>query len=293
MQLDDEEDAAAAAAAASTQPKKKEQRWYADFCIHISPDTLTTIAVYGAALHPLYLDIESNACYLMLLQRSLRPHVVPIPYIRAAIILLREGMRHTLDARLIPPLAVSDEGMHAFMRSYHSFAALRFQRRLRDHPELLSATVRVLVQGPFFTARMETKPIESCRRIPFFTGHTIYDLLMRADLRVLPSVFNERHPVFMAALHDARYTRDSGNKNDYDYALPHRIRLKMHAPMHLREDIDATVQHNLLFLNRSIMMMETQEDDGCDFYEPYGLILRTELANSLAVLRHDIIIKQE
>jgi hypothetical protein len=262
-------------------------QWYVDFCATISPDTLATLAVYAAAMHPLYLGIEADATSLALLQRCLRPFAVPLPYIRIALTLLREGMRHTLGAPRIAPLSddEADARSLAFMRAYHAFVALRFQRRMREQPALLSATVRVLVQGPFFAARMAHKSIDGCRRLPFFTGHTFFDLLIRADLHVLPSRFAQRYPDFMRALHDARDAR----ADDLEPApTNHRLKLQAHAPALIEHDIDATVQYSLLLLHPPFAKPDEEEerDEGRDFYEPYGLILRTELADSLCALRH-------
>ena len=259
-------------------------RWYLGFCTAVTPDTLCTLAVYGASLHPLYVGIESNPESLDLLQRRLRPHAVSFEHIRTGIALLREGMRHTLNAPIPANLVelAREPRVRAFMRAYHGFAALRFQKRMRAQPELLSATVRVLMQGPFFTARVAHRPLERCQRLPFFTGHSFYDLFMRVDVRVLPSVFPERYPDFMDELHNARMERDDDAY--HDPLLSHRALLHTRAPIELDGDIDAAVQFGLLFSNNNTTPPHT---DAVYYYEPHGLSLRSELADALAFLRAD------
>ena len=268
-----------------TPPKtKKTQRWYADYCAAVSPDTLSTIAVYAAAMHPFYLGLETSGDALALLQRRLRPHAISLSYLRASLAILREGMRHTFGAPVPASLVelAREDCVRHFMRAYHCYAAMRFQRRMRAHPELLSAAVRVFTQGPFFDARIAPKNLDACRRVPFFTGHSLYDLLVRADPRALPSVFPTRYPDFLRTLVEEREAR--AVEAAPEPSLSHRVRLQADAPALLEDDIDAAVQYALLFQNR---FTEDGDPPGCDFYEPHGLDLRTTLADSLAALRHD------
>lgn len=262
------------------------QRWYADFCAAVSPDTLATIAVYAASMHPFYMGLENNAEALAVLQRCLRPQAVNLAYLRASLALLREGMRHTLGAPIPASLVelAREDRVRDFMRAYHSYAALRFQRRMRAHPELLSATVRVLVQGPFFHARISRKSPAACRRVLFFTGHSLYDLLVRADPRTLPSAFPTRYPEFREALQNELDKRRMEDRHVPQETLSHRVRLQSDVPPQLEDDIDAAVQYSLLYQNR---YTDDEDPPGCDFYEPHGLDLRTTFATALAALRHD------